>query len=324
MKKLILLFILINITKNSVSQKNNPYNKTNDQLNNMSKSYLRMIGEDDNIDAQHPINASDPNHKEYIENVFNEKRSNSAVDVTNAKEKDAGTAQAFNLLIVTNSKDWYKKGYDAYYAKEYENAIIYFNNAIQLNPDYADAFVSRGSAKSNLNDYTGAIEDYNKAIQLNPDDADAYYNRGIAKRKLQDYTGAIADYNKAIQLKPDYADAYNNRGTAKYNIQDYNGAIEDYNKAIQLNPDYAIKLNPWVARAYNKIGEILLELYSYNIAIANFNQAIQLNPNYAEAFYNRGFAKRELKDKYGACADYSKAGELGYSDAYTKIKKYCK
>lgn len=271
MKKLILLFILINITKNSVSQKNNPYNKTNDQLNNMSKSYLRMIGEDDNIDAQHPINASDPNHLEYLENVFNGKKSNSAVDAKNAK-------------------DWFQKGYDAVEAKEYENAIIY----------------------------------YNKAIELNPDDAIAYNNRGCAKVDLKDYTGAIEDYNKAIQLNPDKDKAYRNRGDAKYNIQDYTGAIEDYNKAIQLNPDYTIKLNPWVARAYNKKGEIWLVLENYKIAIANFNQAIQLNPNYAEAYYNRGFAKRELKDKYGACADYSKAGELGYSDAYNKIKKYCK
>ena len=305
MKKLILLFILINITKNSVSQKNNPYNKTNDQLNNMSKSYLRMIGEDDNIDAQHPINASDPNHLEYLENVFNGKKSNSAVDAKNAK-------------------DWFQKGYDAVEAKEYENAIIYYNKAIELNPDDAIAYNNRGCAKVDLKDYTGAIEDYNKGIELKPDYANAYFNRGISKSNLNDYTGAIEDYNKAIQLNPDKDKAYRNRGDAKYNIQDYTGAIEDYNKAIQLNPDYTIKLNPWVARAYNKKGEIWLVLENYKIAIANFNQAMQLNPNYAEAYYNRGFAKRELKDKYGACADYSKAGELGYSDAYNKIKKYCK
>ena len=192
MKKLILLFILINITKYSVSQKNNPYNKTNDQLNNMSKSYLRMIGEDDNIDAQHPINASDPNHKEYIENVFNGKKSNSAVDPS-------------------NDIDWYKKGYDAYYAKEYEKAIIYFNNAIQLNPDNTDAqisilFVSRGSAKFNLNDYTGAIADYNKAIKLKPDYADAYLNRGVAKNNLKDKIGACTDWSKAGELGS--SDAY--------------------------------------------------------------------------------------------------------------------
>jgi len=215
MKKLILLFILINITKNSISQKNNPYNKTNDQLNNMSKSYLRMIGEDDNIDAQHPINASDPNHKEYIENVFNGKKSNSAVDPS-------------------NDIDWFQKGYDAGEAKEYENAIIYYNKAIQLKPDYADAYYNRGNAKYDLKDYTGAIADYNKAIQLNPDDAKAYNNRGGAKNNLKDYTGAIADYNKAIQLKPDYAKYYFNRGGAKYYLKDKYGACADYSKAGEL------------------------------------------------------------------------------------------
>jgi len=41
------------------------------------------------------------------------------------------------------------------------------------------------------------------------------------------------------------------------------------------------------------------------------------------AYDNRGYAKYSLGDKDGACLDWSKAGELGYSDAYDAIKKYC-
>jgi len=32
----------------------------------------------------------------------------------------------------------------------------------------------------------------------------------------------------------------------------------------------------------------------------------------------------ELGDKNGACLDWSKAGELGYIEAYDAIKEYCK
>ena len=48
------------------------------------------------------------------------------------------------------------------------------------------------------------------AIQIKPDYADAYNNRGIAYDKKGDYDQAISDYNRAIRIKPDYAAAYSN------------------------------------------------------------------------------------------------------------------
>ena len=56
-----------------------------------------------------------------------------------------------------------------------------------------------------------AIEQYSKAIELKPDYTDAYNNRGVLYAKLNKIDEAMADYNKAIELKPDYTDIYNNR-----------------------------------------------------------------------------------------------------------------
>ena len=46
--------------------------------------------------------------------------------------------------------------------------------------------------------FIGAIDDYSKAIMLNPDDADAYLSRGSAKNYLEDYNGAIDDYSNCL------------------------------------------------------------------------------------------------------------------------------
>ncbi|MFM6202266.1 MAG: tetratricopeptide repeat protein, partial [Dolichospermum sp.] len=45
-----------------------------------------------------------------------------------------------------------------------------------------------------------AISDYNQAIQINPNYAQAYGNRGLAKSALGDKQGAIEDLQKAAQL----------------------------------------------------------------------------------------------------------------------------
>jgi len=50
----------------------------------------------------------------------------------------------------------------------------------------------------------------NEAIEINPNYAEAYHNRGNAKYELKGYREAIQDYSKAIELEPKLAKAYNN------------------------------------------------------------------------------------------------------------------
>jgi len=63
--------------------------------------------------------------------------------------------------------------------------------------------------------YDESISGYNKAIEINPQYADAYNNRGVTFSLKGDYDRAIADYNKALEINPQYADAYHNRGLTK-------------------------------------------------------------------------------------------------------------
>ncbi len=65
--------------------------------------------------------------------------------------------------------------------------------------DKSKDFLNQGLAKFNKGDYEGAIKDYDEAIRLQPDYADAYYNRGNAKRALGDNQGAIQDYQDATK-----------------------------------------------------------------------------------------------------------------------------
>ena len=95
-------------------------------------------------------------------------------------------------------------------------------------------FINSGVAKNDLGNYIGAISDFNKAIEINPNYAEAYYNRGVAKDYLGDYKGVFVDFNKTIEINTKYAEAYYNRGVAKYNLKDKDGACFDWRKAGDL------------------------------------------------------------------------------------------
>ena len=115
---------------------------------------------------------------------------------------------------------------------------ITYKDVLIVQP-FANTLCSVVLTGAELKEYEGAIKDYDKAIELDPNYALAYMNRGIAKAQLKQYSAAIADYDKAIELDPNFALAYHNRGVAKYNLAQYNAAIADYDKAIELEPNFA-------------------------------------------------------------------------------------
>ncbi|MFB2836877.1 tetratricopeptide repeat protein [Floridanema evergladense] len=93
-----------------------------------------------------------------------------------------------------------------------EIAIKYLNKALQMKPDFAEAYITRGNCRWILGDNQGAIEDYNQALRIYPKFAGAYNGRGRVRAKLGEHQEAIADYTQAIYINPNRAEFYNNLG----------------------------------------------------------------------------------------------------------------
>ena len=74
--------------------------------------------------------------------------------------------------------------------------------------------ITVGLQRERLGDYEGAIADFERAIEINPQYANAYSNRGFAKSRLGDYEGAMADYERAIEINPQMHRARFNLGRA--------------------------------------------------------------------------------------------------------------
>ena len=85
--------------------------------------------------------------------------------------------------------------------------------------------------------YEQAITEFNKAIELDPEYAEAYNNRGNAYWNKGNFDRAIADYDKAIELDPEYAEAYSNRGFVYYLKGELTKAISDLEKCLELSDD---------------------------------------------------------------------------------------
>ena len=109
----------------------------------------------------------------------------------------------------------------------------------------AVVYYFRATAYRNKRLFNRAIADYTRAIQLKPNFPQAYNNRGYSYRHKRQFGRAIADYTKAIRLKPDYVFAYYNRGRVYEGTGRRALAIRDYRMGQRLapnDPDFAVAL----------------------------------------------------------------------------------
>ena len=86
--------------------------------------------------------------------------------------------------------------------RNFNLAIGEYDKAIELKPDYAQAYGVRGIAYSEKGDLDAAIKDYRKAIEMNPGDANAYGNLGNAykaKGMLKEAEHSFQMYRKLAQ-----------------------------------------------------------------------------------------------------------------------------
>ena len=115
-----------------------------------------------------------------------------------------------------------------------EEAIKLFNEAIELNPNYSEAYYDRGLAYFDLGQKERTIQDYSKAIELVPDNFFYYESRGECYQELKQYEKAIQDFSKAIELVPDNPRMYKRRSDCYQALGDEAKAQTDFKKAKEL------------------------------------------------------------------------------------------
>ena len=87
---------------------------------------------------------------------------------------------------------------------KYMRSIEDFNQALRIDPQFANAYLNRGAAYLSQGDYQRAIDDFNRAIQIKPQSVMAYLN-----------TAALDNYQQALNKNEKHLPAISNIGLIK-------------------------------------------------------------------------------------------------------------
>lgn len=137
---------------------------------------------------------------------------------------------------------WVLKGIDAY------------TKAIQLYPQYHDAYGSRGLAYFRLKKYDQAFDDYQQSLKYRPNDAKVLSNMGFIYFLRNQLDEAERVYRESIKFDPRFVDARRNLGAVMAMKRDFPAAIEQWEEALKYDPQNVTLLN-YIGSAYKDMGQ---------------------------------------------------------------------
>jgi len=98
----------------------------------------------------------------------------------------------------------------------------------------ANLWLEKGNILTADGNYEAAIVAYNQALIIKPDFHIAWYNRGNRLYDLGQKEEAIGNYDQALMIQPNYYFAWNNYGNALYDLGQKEEAIVKYDRALAI------------------------------------------------------------------------------------------
>lgn len=151
-----------------------------------------------------------------------------------------------------DAKRFMERGKDAYFDRDYDRAISYFEEVAQIDPYFKDLYQYRGNSFFKLEEFREAELDYLEAIKQLPKP-----DKGSSRRRGGDLIlldpGGEEDLNKRYSL------LYNNLGVTRFKLGKRTAANTAFDTALDYDPDSQVALDNERSASYNRSNQLIIE-----------------------------------------------------------------
>jgi tetratricopeptide (TPR) repeat protein len=193
-------------------------------------------------------------------------------------------------------------------------ALAYFNQAIEEDPNYAQAYSGLADTYALLGDWQFAVMTPKealpkakaaaiKALELDSSLGEAHNSLAFCLDGFDwDFDSAGKEFRKALDLNPGYATAHHWYAWHLSLLGRYDEAIGEMKKAENLDP-LSLIIN-------SDLAELLSIAHSYDDSIQQSRKTIEMDPNFAVAHNHLGQAYLQKQMNEEAVAELQKAVQL--------------
>jgi len=161
----------------------------------------------------------------------------------------------------------------------WRDALGCFQTAIELKPQYVDAWLGKAAAQRGAGDHARAVESYRKMLEVDAGNKNAWIGLIETLHEAGMYKQEIEACDCLLRLSPRSDDALLNKGVALHAIGKLDDALQCFSEVVDRRPESVAALN-------NK-GAILLRLGRLDDALEAFDAALTLQPQHEEVQRNR-------------------------------------
>jgi tetratricopeptide (TPR) repeat protein len=206
-----------------------------------------------------------------------------------------------------------EQGIQYFHEGRLEDAVTAFQQALRVEPNYADAHGNLGNIFYYQGRHDEAVASYRRAIELRPISAVFHGNLGNVLAELQRFKEAEVICREAVRLQPAEPGSLNSLGNALKGLGKLDEAAASYREALRIQPNFSY--------AHHNLGSVLSEQFRHTEAIESYQEAIRLKPDAPEYHLNLGKALHFRQRFEQAVACYRRALELrpDYADAHAGL-----
>ncbi len=190
---------------------------------------------------------------------------------------------------------------------QYDESIVYFDNAIKIFPYFVEAWFNKGTSYQKKLDPGKAIRAFQKVVELG-DSADSFVRQ--AKDFVNDMENQV---RKEIGISLDVYLKSNDKFDEAFAAMQ-NG---EWEKAI-AGFEEVLEMNPKAPQTYGNMGTCYGQLGRKQEALAAFDKALELDPRYEPAMLNRAIVD-SLEE--GEKPESAKMASVAYYKEYPMQKK---
>jgi len=187
-----------------------------------------------------------------------------------------------------------KKGDNYFSGKNYEAALLEYENALELDPDIFQAHRNLGEIYLVKKDYERALAEYQKALALEPGNREIPLKLAYLFTEKKEFERALETLEKILKTDPKNSEALKNMALTCLSLKDYDRAFETVKKLSDTEEDKK---------------EILNSLAKEYITGKNYDKAVECLNIILSQDSRDIYALKNMSSIYMEKKDYEKAIE---------------